>query len=293
VGVVLADDGVPLHVEVDQVEGSPVTVVYSHGFTAAHGEYLLQREALRGQVTQVFYDQRNHGQSGMSSHRNATFAQLGRDLQTVLDATCPTGPVVLVGHSMGGMTVMSWARLFPQEVGTRVVGAFLLATSAGDLVTGRLVSVLRRLGLLGPALLLIRLLAPLVNRLRKPGTRAGYAWTRKALFGRDDADPELVELVQAMLEATPFTHAAPFYPAFVHHDESAALPVLATIPTTVLCGTSDRLTPIEHSRRLAAALDAVLVEVPGCGHSVNVTRPDVVNGALVALLDRVARRTAA
>lgn len=292
-GVVLADDGVPLHVEVDAVEGSPVTVVYSHGFTATHAEYLLQREALHGRVTQVFYDQRSHGQSGQSCHRNATFDQLGRDLQTVLDATCPIGPVVLVGHSMGGMTVMSWARLFPREVGDRVVGAFLMGTSAGDLVTGRLVSVLRRLHLIAFGLLLVRLLSPVLTRLRKPGTRAGYAWTRRALFGRDDAEPELVELVQAMLEATPFTHAAPFYPAFVHHDESAALPTLARIPTTVLCGTSDRLTPIAHSRRLAAALDAVLVEVPGCGHSVNVTRPELVNAALLALLDRAVGRSAA
>ncbi len=292
-GVVLADDGVPLHVEVDTVEGSPVTVVYSHGFTAAHGEYLLQREALRGRVTQVFYDQRSHGQSGQSPYRHATFEQLGRDLQQVLDATCPSGPVVLVGHSMGGMTVMSWARMFPQDVGTRVVGAFLLATSAGDLVKGRLVTVLRKLGLLALALILIRLLSPAITRVRKPGSKAGYAWTRRALFGRDDAEPELVELVQAMLEATPFTHAAPFYPAFVDHDESGALPILATIPTTVLCGTTDRLTPIEHSRRLAAALDAVLVEVPGCGHSVNVTRPEIVNGALLALVDRAVARTAA
>ena len=292
-GVVLTDDGVPLYVEVDEVDGAELTVVYAHGFTAAHGEYLLQREALDGRVRQVFYDQRSHGQSGRSSARHATFDQLGRDLQSVLDETCPTGPVVLVGHSMGGMTVMSWARQHPQDVGSRVAGAFLLATSTGDLVHGRLVSVLGRLRLLALGLLLVRLLSPAITRLRKPGTHAGYAWTRRALFGRDDADPDLVVLVQAMLEATPFTHAAPFYPAFVHLDESAALPVLARIPTTVLCGTSDRLTPIEHSRRLAAALDAVLIEVPGCGHSVNVTRPEIVNAAILDLLDRSRRRSAA
>jgi pimeloyl-ACP methyl ester carboxylesterase len=155
------------------------------------------------------------------------------------------------------------------------------------------VSFLRRFGLLAAGLMLVRLLSPLVTRMRRPGTRAGYAWTRRALFGRDDADPELVVLVQAMLEATPFTHAAPFYPAFVHCDESAALPILARIPTTVLCGTSDRLTPIEHSRRLAAALGAELIEVPGCGHSVNITRPELVNNAICDLIDRAVGRSAA
>lgn len=291
------DDGLRLHVEVDEADGAPVTVVYSHGFTAAHGEFLLQREALGGHARQVFYDQRGHGQSDPTLHQHVTMDQLGRDLQAVLDATCPTGPVVLVGHSMGGMAVMAWARQFPEEVGRRVAGAFLLATSAGDLVTegpiGRTVKVLRQLRLLRWALALLRLVSPLITKLRKPGTQAGYRWTRHALFGVDDADPELVVLVQAMLEATPFSSAVAFYPALLDHDELAALPILAQIPTTTLCGTTDRLTPIGHSRALAAALGDVLVEVPGCGHSVNVSRPEVVNAALLALLDRARARSAA
>lgn len=296
-GVVRTDDGLRLHVEVDELDSAPLTVVYSHGFTAAHGEFLLQREAMHGRVRQVFYDQRGHGQSDPTPHQHVTMDQLGRDLQSVLAATCPTGPVVLVGHSMGGMAVMAWARQFPDEVGTRVTGAFLLATSAGDLVTegpiGRTVATLRRLHLLRWALLLLRLVSPVLTRLRKPGTKAGYRWIEHALFGVDDADPELVVLVQAMLEATPFTTAVAFYPALLDHDELAALPILARIPTTTLCGTTDRLTPIGHSRALAAALGDVLVEVPGCGHSVNVSRPEIVNGALLALLDRAATRSAA
>jgi pimeloyl-ACP methyl ester carboxylesterase len=298
VGVVRTADGVRLHVEVDGPADAPVTVLFSHGFTAELGEFQLQRDALRDRARLVFYDQRGHGRSDTTHYEHATIDQLGRDLQAVLEATCPTGPVVLVGHSMGGMTLLAWARQFPEEVGSRVAGAFLLATSAGDLVTdgplGAAVKVMTRLHLLAFWLWLIRLLSPVVARIRRPGTRLGYRWVRHYLFGTDDADDvELVRLVQAMLESTPFTTSAAFYPTFVSHDETDGLPVLARIPTTVLCGTADRLTPVRHSRAMAAVLKDELVEVPGCGHSVNVTRPQLVNDALLALVDRATAQAAA
>ncbi len=290
--VVRASDGVRLHVEVDQCD-APVTVLYSHGFTAQLGEFLLQREALTGRARQVFYDQRGHGLSDTTHYEHATMEQLGRDLQAVLESTCPTSPVVLLGHSMGGMALMAWARQFPEELGSRVVGAFLLATSAGGLVTegplGWTVRQLIRLRLLTVYLWLLRLVAPVITRLRKPGTRLGYRWVRHYLFGTDDAgDVEVVKQVQAMLEATPFTSSAAFYPSFISYDETAALPLLARIPTTVLCGTADRLTPLSHNQHLARELGSTMVEVPGCGHSVNVTRPEVVNAAILDLLARVA-----
>ena len=287
---VLAGDGTPLHVEVD--EGPGVTVLFSHGFTAQLGEFALQRETLQGRARMVFYDQRGHGLSGRGSWRQATIDQLGRDLQSVLDATTPHGPVVLFGHSMGGMALMSWARQYPHEVGSRVVGAFLLATAPDDVVQGPVASgirVLDRVHLLPAYLTWLRLAAPAIERLRRPGTAAGRAFIRRQLFGTDDADdPELVRQVQAMLESTPFTTSAAFYPSFVSHDERAGLAVLARIPTTVLCGTADRLTPHAHSEAMARVLGATteLVLVPGAGHSVNITRQDVVDDALLRLIGR-------
>lgn len=286
-------DGLDLHVEVDECQGAPVTVVMSHGFTAQLGEFALQREALQGRARVVLYDQRGHGRSPAGGWRHATIDQLGRDLQSVLTEHAPSGPVVVLGHSMGGMAVMSWARQFPAEVGSRVVGAFLLATSAGNLVTGGpvglMVQLLTRLHLLGLYLTLLRLWSPLLQRVKKPGTRIGRRWIKHYLFGTADAnDPVLVSEVQAMLEATSFTTSAAFYPTFLTHDETEALPVLARIPTTVLVGTSDRLTPASHSQSMATALGSQceLVLVPGCGHSVNVTRPGIVDAAITDLLAR-------
>jgi pimeloyl-ACP methyl ester carboxylesterase len=135
----------------------------------------------------------------------------------------------------------------------------------------------------------LQLIAPVLERFRRRGTSLGRWYTRRYLFGRDDADPATVREVQDMLEETPFPVTTAFYATFVDHDETAALEVLGRVPVTVLVGSSDRLTPAAHSRRIAAGVGpgAELVVVPGAGHSVNLTRPEVVDGALLALLDRV------
>jgi pimeloyl-ACP methyl ester carboxylesterase len=290
---VTSDDGVPLHVEVDGVADAPVTVVFSHGFTARLAEWQLQRDALRTRARLVLWDQRGHGRSGWTPLTKATIDRTGRDLGEVLDATTPTGPVVLAGHSMGGMSVMALARQRPELFGPRVVGVFLLATSAGGLVEtgilGRAVKLIRKLGLLSLYLRFLQLVAPLAERFRRRGTVIGRRVTRRLLFGRDDAHPHHVRLVQDLLEETPVPVTMAFYATFLDHDETAALEVLRRVPVTVVAATHDRLTPAAHGRRIAQMIGegAELIVVPGAGHSVNLTRTEIVDDALNALMDRV------
>jgi pimeloyl-ACP methyl ester carboxylesterase len=290
---VTTDDGVPLHVEVDGVDGAQVTVVFSHGFTARLAEWELQRRALRNRARLVFWDQRGHGRSGWTPLTKATIDRTGRDLGQILDATTPAGPVVLAGHSMGGMSIMALARQRPDLFGSRVVGVFLLATSAGGLVEtgvlGLAVKVVRRLGLLSLYLSFLQLIAPLLERFRRRGTALGRRVTRRLLFGENDAHPHDVRLVQELLEETPVPVTMAFYATFLDHDETAALEVLRRVPVTVVAATHDRLTPAAHGRRIADVLGdgAELVVVPGAGHSVNLTRTQIVDDALNALMDRV------
>jgi pimeloyl-ACP methyl ester carboxylesterase len=293
---VTTDDGVPLHVEVDGWEGgdgpAPLTVVFSHGFTARLAEWELQRAAVRRRARLVFWDQRGHGRSGWTRLTSATIDRTGRDLGEVLDATT-SGPVVLAGHSMGGMSILALARQRPELFGSRVVGVFLLATSAGGLVetglAGHAVKLVRRLHLLQLYLRFLQLVAPLLERFRRRGTRLGRRVTRRLLFGADDADPANVRLVQELLEETPWPVAMAFYATFLDHDETASLEVLRRVPVTVVAATHDRLTPAAHGRHIAELVgeSAELVVVPGAGHSVNLTRTQIVDDALNALLDRV------
>jgi pimeloyl-ACP methyl ester carboxylesterase len=290
---VTTDDGVPLHVEVDGDPDAQLTVVFSHGFTARLVEWDLQRAALRDRARLVLWDQRGHGRSGWTKLTAATIDRTGRDLGEVLDATAPTGPVVLAGHSMGGMSVLALARQRPELFGDRVVGVFLLATSAGGLVQtgvlGLLIKAIRKLRLLSLYLRFLQLIAPLLETFRRRGTRLGRRITRRLLFGADDADLANVRVVQELLEETPLPVAMAYYATFLDHDETAALDVLRRVPVTVIAATHDRLTPAAHGRHIATQIgdNAELVVVPGAGHSVNLTRAEVVDAAFAALLDRV------
>src|SRR5271170_6691174 len=129
---VVADDGVPLHVEVNGPDAAPVTVIFCHGYTLSQDVWHYQRRDLAAAARLVFWDQRGHGRSGQCSRESCTISQLGADLYAVLTAVAPgPAPVVLVGHSMGGMTIMALARQHPELFGTKVIGAALISTVAG------------------------------------------------------------------------------------------------------------------------------------------------------------------
>ena len=118
--VVTTPDGVPLAVREVGPLDAPLTMVFVHGFCLRMGAFHFQRtrlpERLGPQVRMVFYDQRGHGRSGDAAPESYTLTQLGQDLESVLKVVAPRGVVVLVGHSMGGMTVLSHARPVPRPV---------------------------------------------------------------------------------------------------------------------------------------------------------------------------------
>jgi pimeloyl-ACP methyl ester carboxylesterase len=296
---VIADDGLPLHVEEVGPERADLTVVFCHGYTQQLAVWHYQRLALaaEGIGKLVFWDQRSHGKSGRSAPERATIDQLGRDLAAVLDACAPTGRIVLVGHSMGGMTIMALADRCPGLFGDRVVGVALIGTSTGKLasvtfglpaamqhVTGRVLPYLTR-GMRGRP--------QLFEGGRRLGTDLAFVATRRAAFGPDEVSPSLVEFVERMTADTPVDVIAEFYDSFMAHDKLNALDTLRHVETLVLVGSRDVITPVAHSRTIAAAVpDAQLVVVEGAGHMVQLEKAALVTLHLRALLRR-ANRTAA
>ncbi|WP_127479753.1 alpha/beta fold hydrolase [Nocardioides pantholopis] len=292
---VIADDGVPLHVEVDEpheAPESPVTVVLVHGYALTLDCWHFQRAALRGRVRTVLYDQRSHGRSGRSSLENATIEQLGEDLRRVLEEVVPEGPVLLVGHSMGGMSVIAFAEQHPHLFGDRVVAVGLISTTAGGLDIGRLLLpvVPAKLGL--P--LARRTVAALARRhrvvdgVRRVGRSVALAATDVFAFG-DPVPHSYVDFVDSMLSATPFEVLAEFFPSFGALDKFHAVEVLSDVPTLIACGTADRLTSIGHSRKLHERIrDSRLVEYAGAGHMVVLERHEQINAELDRLLTAAA-----
>ncbi|HSY16244.1 MAG TPA: alpha/beta hydrolase [Jatrophihabitantaceae bacterium] len=295
-GRVVANDGVGLYYEEVGSLDAPLTIVFAHAFCLRMGEFCFQRRALADHfgdgVRLVFYDQRSHGRSDRSDAEHTSIDQLGQDLAAVLDALVPAGRVVLVGHSMGGMTVMALADAFPELFGSggRIAGVALISTSAGKLasVTLGLPAVLARLR--SPLLPLLlrgaRRQSGLVERGRALGGDVAWLVARRLSFGGSNVDPALVGYLATMIAATRIDVIADYYPTVMSHDKIAALPVLAGVQTAIICGDRDVLTPLAHSERIAAELpQAHLVVVPDASHLVLMECPEAVDEVLIGMVE--------
>jgi pimeloyl-ACP methyl ester carboxylesterase len=298
---VLADDGVPLHAEVSGPDDAPVTVIFTHGFSLSQDCWHFQRQALEGSARLVFWDQRGHGRSTrLRPDRDepgpsgpVSIAQTGADLAAVLAATAPgDGPVLLVGHSMGGMSMMALAASQPELFGTKIIGSVFIATSASTVDPVGWVP--------GPLRPLVRQAAPPVLRTLSQGRQAvlvergrqaagdiSFLSTRIMAFGDPDISPALVDFAERTIRATPVDVIAEFYLALLEHDQRAALGAIGRAPSVVLTGDRDRVVPSRQAGELAAGIPgADLVLVPGAGHLVILERPEVVNQAITDLLAR-------
>ncbi|MEU0282045.1 alpha/beta fold hydrolase [Streptomyces sp. NPDC088147] len=326
-GKALSDDGTELYYETDEVDPetasgadpavaprrrrlfgrktpAPVTVVFSHGYCLSQDSWHFQRAALRGLVRTVHWDQRSHGRSARGAAQQGpdavpvTIDQLGRDLKTVIDAAAPEGPLVLVGHSMGGMTIMALADQYPELVRERVVGVAFIGTSSGKLgevnyglpVAG--VNAVRRV--LPGVLKALGSQAELVERGRRATADLFAGLIKRYSFSSKDVDPAVVRFAERLIESTPIDVVAEFYPAFTDHDKVQALSVFLDVPALVLAGESDLVTPSTHSEAIGDLLpDAELVLVPDAGHLVILEHPEAVTDRLADLLARVGAMPAA
>ena len=280
---IVADDGVILHAEICGREDAPVTIVFCHGYTLSQDVWHYQRLGLEADARLVFWDQRSHGRSGRAGAGQVSISRLGRDLAAVLTACAPgPGPVVLVGHSMGGMTIMALAALQPELFGTTVAGVVLISTAAAgvDPVCWLPAPLRPAARVAAPTLLRGSARgrrADVVERLRQSAGDLAFLSTRLIAFGDPDISPAAVDFLESTIRATPIDVIADFFAALRDHDKRSALPVLGRVPVTVIIGGADRLIPLRLTEELAAAIPgARLVVVPGAGHAIILERPDMV-----------------
>jgi pimeloyl-ACP methyl ester carboxylesterase len=288
-----ADDGTLLHVEVDELADgaeSPVTVVFSHGYALSLDSWHYQRKALRDRYRLVLWDQRGHGRSATGPPDSATIDQIGRDLGRVLQAVVPEGPVVLVGHSMGGMTVMSLAEKDLAFFDDRVPGVALISTSAGglgqvDFGMPRIGPVVQRLA---PAAVkaLSRTPAGIVERGRRIGSDFEALLVRRYSYA-SPVPASLVRFTADMIATTRLEVISEFMPTFSRHDKLAALATLDGHEVLVIVGDGDLLTPIAHSEEIVLRLPgAEHVVVKDAGHLVMLEHPRIVTMHLIDLVER-------
>ena len=261
---VRTDDGAELDVLVAGPADGP-TVVLAHCWTGVKAFWgPVARRLVADGHRVVLYDQRGHGASTVGSDPMTT-DRLGEDLKAVLD-DLGADELVLAGHSMGGMTIQALAVHHPDVVRDHVRGVVLVATAA-QVLPRPLIPALVDLAL-GEAAL-----APLGR-----GDRA-LAVTRGAL-GRS-AHRAHVQATADGFFGTPAAVRSGFLTAMSAMDYRDGLADIS-VPTTVLVGTHDRLTPPRRARLLAERIPAAeLVVLPGAGHMLPIEEPERVTEAIV------------
>lgn len=290
-------DGAVLHATVEGPDDAPVSVVLAHGWTLSQAAWDDVADRLRprtatGELRLVRYDQRGHGRSswgtGADELGELSIDRLGEDLGHLIDRVAPEGPVVLGGHSMGGMTIMCLAAARPELFGDRVRGVALVSTSAGDLnppPRTRAEAVRQKLtpGALAAALAGARLVEAL-RRAVPPHSARHRKIVRDLLYGADATD-EMVRAGAEIMHATTVRAFAVFLPALGEHDKREELHALRRVPVEILVGDSDKLTPQRHSRHMAEQLpEAVLHVAERTGHMLPQERAHLVTEAIGRLL---------
>jgi pimeloyl-ACP methyl ester carboxylesterase len=281
----------------DGAAQTPVTVVLLHGWTLDNRLWRQQIADLPARlgapVRLLAFDLRGHGRSSATSGTDATLERLGDDLAEVLDELVPEGPIVLVGHSLGGMAIMEYAQRHAAAFAARVVGVVLVSTSAeGSARTSyglspRLARVMRILEIQGAGLL-ARSGAWRPHRRLMPLLAPGVRWL---VFGQR-VDTSWLALTASMVGNAPLCAIGGFRPSVDLHHRVETLAAMRGLPVAVLVGTLDRLTPPACAATITGELPAAeLITCEHAGHMLPIERPDVVTDAIAGVIRRAASTT--
>jgi pimeloyl-ACP methyl ester carboxylesterase len=248
----------------DDVGGGPV-VVLLHAFPLSRKMWRLQVEALAPRFRCIAPDLRGFGGS-VGFDGTPSVEQMADDVASLLDEERVPDRVVLGGLSMGGYAALAFAR----RHGDRLRGLFLADTKADpDDATARAGR--------DKSIAFMRdhtardLIEQAMDRMLSSQTR--------------ERRPEVVEEVRAIAgEQTPAGITGALRAL---RDRPDARPSLGniTVPTLVIVGSDDALTPPARARELQASIvGARLVEIPGAGHLSNLEQPAAFTQALGAFL---------
>jgi pimeloyl-ACP methyl ester carboxylesterase len=285
VGPVTSFDGTQLHVE---ELGAGPTVILSHGFCLNLTSWHYQMRDLASEFRLVLYDHRGHGRSGRPESDDWSMGTFARDLEAVIDAAGGNGPVTLVGHSLGGMVLLEYCAAFPEEIGSRITALVFVDTSSCDVIGGMLPVAARAAR---PALRLIEEAAvraaganpQAFDRIRKARADLVSLMVRLMGFG-PKAPPDELAFVGALLSGTPPDVLVYVLQTLRFMDCTAGLEHI-DIPTLVVCGSRDRLTPPAASSAIANSIHtAELAVIRGAGHMPMLEKPDQFNRLLRAFL---------
>lgn len=238
--------------------GEGVPLVFLHGFPLNRGVWQRQIEGFRCSYRVIAPDLRGFGESE-TQPGPTTMAQYAADLHSLLEQLS-TGPVVLIGHSLGGYVALAFARQFPELLR----GLVLVSTKAGpdtaEAAAGR---------------------RAMAEKVQAKGVQVALDAMASKMLAAGKQDASLVaQVLGFMAPSRPAGVIGALHGMAERPDATASLAQIA-VPTLVITGADDTLIPPEESEKLAGVIrGAQLNLIPHAGHLVAVEQPEEFNHVL-------------
>jgi pimeloyl-ACP methyl ester carboxylesterase len=249
---------------VDRGAGTPVVLL--HGFPLDHTMWSAQIDALAGRCRVIAPDLRGFGRSSLGDadpKRGVSMEQYADDVAELLDALAIREAVVLVGFSMGGYIAWQFVRKYRPRLRALVQCDTKAAADSAEARGGRL-KMAEMVGQWGAARV-AELMGPKLLAARTFGTK-----------------PEVVAAVRRVVEQTSPAAIAAAQRGMAARPDMTAFLSQIDLPTLVVVGAEDAISPPEEMRSIAAAIPhAQFVEIADAGHMTTMENPEAVSEALV------------
>jgi len=261
-------DGSELVIEHAGTESAPV-LLFTHGWSLDRSDWDDLRSSLEDHFHLVFWDLAGLGESKAPRNADHSLDKMAADLEAVLtEAT--DGPVILVGHSIGGMIQQVFCRMYPEHLESRVRGLIFVHTTYTNptkTAIGAPILMALQEPVLKPLTYLSIWLAPLtwLSNWQSYSNGSLHLSARLFCFAGRQSWRQLDHVAKLQARAWPAVVGRGSI-AMTKFDEQATLPNVH-VPVLVVGGENDRLTKVEASQHLARLFpDAKIVTLPDAGH---------------------------
>ena len=244
-----------------QQEGQGPPLLFVHGFPFDHRMWESQVAEFREDYHVIAPDLRGFGASGLG-RETISMARLADDLAVMLDSLQVERPVVFCGLSMGGYIGWQFWDRHPDRVERFVLCDTRAAADSAEAAKGR---------------------RQAAARVKQEGGESLVEGMLPKLFANSTfkTKPELVQTIRRLMDTTdPRTIAAALIAMAQRPDMEPRLHEIA-VPTLLLGGQEDVITPVDEMRRVAEAMPAAeFLAISAAGHMAPVEQPVAVNRAI-------------
>ncbi len=244
----------------DEGQGTPLLFV--HGFPLSRGAWQKQVEEFSGRYRVIAPDLRGHGESE-ATHGAVTMENYARDLQALLDQL-KTGPVILIGHSMGGYIAFAFARMFPQFLRGLVLVATRAVGDSPEAAAGRRAT---------------------AEKVRKEGVQSLVDSMVPKMLSSKSSDLKMVQEVRGLMSSSKPEGVAGALLGMAQRPDSTPDLGKLELSTLLISGDDDALIPYTESEKMSKSIfEAKLEIIPHAGHLVAFESPQEFNRRLEAWL---------